>query len=197
MSQHYYSAKPKQPKKILRVQLKVHGMTFNFLTASGIFSKSRVDLGTRILIRHLKIPASGKVLDLGCGYGPIGIVVSKLNPDLEIHMVDVNPLAVRLARENARINNAKNVRFHVGDSLEPVKNLTFKAVYSNLPLSAGYGIIFKMIEQSYQGLEREGWLQAVIRKGVLSISNKLLSIFHNCETIAKESGYRVLLSRKI
>jgi len=197
MSYHYFSSKPKPSTHLSVIWLKAHGMCFKFKTAEGVFSKSRVDLGSQILIKYLKVPESGRVLDLGCGYGPIGIVLAKLNPHLEVHMIDVNPLALQLARENAEINGVKNVFFHVGDCFEPVKSIKFRAIYMNPPLSAGYKVVFKMISQSYANLEDSGWLQVVIRKGVEVITRKLRETFNNVEVVAKESGYRVLLSRKV
>ncbi|RLE49559.1 MAG: class I SAM-dependent methyltransferase [Candidatus Methanomethylicota archaeon] len=197
MIYHYFSSKPKPSTTTSLIWLEAYGVQFKFKTANGVFSKGRVDLGSQILIKYLKVPEKGRVLDLGCGYGPIGIVLAKINPSLEVHMVDINPLAVLLARENAELNNVRNVYFHVGDCLDPVKSLFFKAIYSNPPLSAGYKVVFRMLSQSYEHLEPDGWLQIVIRKGVEAISRKLMEIFGNVETVAKESGYRVLISRKV
>ncbi len=98
--EHYFTAKPKSKPRFGLVRTSLCKRPFEFLTASGVFSKDRVDLGTRLLIESMVLPDKGCVLDLGCGYGPVGIAAAASNPCLNVFMVDVNIRAVRLARRN-------------------------------------------------------------------------------------------------
>ena len=97
---HYYTKQPKSQPRLGLVSTYLRGNYFQFQTSSSVFSKERIDLGTRLLIESMILPKAGKILDLGCGYGPIGIVAAVLNPDLHIVMVDINERAVWLAKEN-------------------------------------------------------------------------------------------------
>ena len=96
---HYFSAEPKSKERFGLVRTALCGRSFEFLTASSVFSKRRVDPGTRLLIESMVLPKSGCVLDIGCGYGAVGIVAAALNPKLKVVMSDVNVRAVRLARK--------------------------------------------------------------------------------------------------
>ncbi|RLI32288.1 hypothetical protein DRO56_03765, partial [Candidatus Bathyarchaeota archaeon] len=88
----------------------LRGLEFEFLTASGVFSHRRIDPGTRLLIEAMVLPEEGTFLDLGCGYGPIGIVAARLRPQALVYMTDVNRRALALAEENAQRNGVTNVR---------------------------------------------------------------------------------------
>jgi len=91
--EHYFTPKPKSKPKFGIIQTRLRGIPFKFLTASGVFSKKRVDLGTKLLIEAMVLPESGHVLDMGCGYGAVGIAAAKLNPNLHGVMVDINERA--------------------------------------------------------------------------------------------------------
>jgi 16S rRNA (guanine1207-N2)-methyltransferase len=110
---HYFTAHPKSKVKLGIVRTYLCGRPFEFLTASGVFSKKRVDLGTRLLIESMFLPEKGCVLDVGCGYGAVGIVVASSNPDLRVVMVDVNERAVWLAKQNVQRNNVSNVEVNI------------------------------------------------------------------------------------
>ena len=102
--EHYFSAVPKSEAKqgIIRTQL--CGIRFDFLTAASVFSTKKVDLGTRLLIESMILPKKGCILDMGCGYGPVGIVTAKLNPHFHVVLTDINIRAVRLAQRNIEMN---------------------------------------------------------------------------------------------
>ena len=103
-TEHYFSSEPKSEERFGLVRACLCGRNFEFLTASSVFSKKRIDLGTRLLIESMVLPKEGCVLDIGCGYGAVGIVAASLNPKLHVVMTDVNIRAVRLARKNMELN---------------------------------------------------------------------------------------------
>lgn len=194
--EHYYSENPKSRHHIFDIKYKLGDLELNFTTDTGVFSKTRVDYGTDILIRSLP-PLHGKILDLGCGYGPIGISLAKLNPDSQITMVDINQRAVELARQNIQRNNVQNAIAFQSDGFEKVDGL-FNVIVSNPPIRAGKKVIYPLFERSIDYLDKEGTLYLVIQKkqGAKSTVEKLIEIYGNCETINKKGGYWILRSIK-
>lgn len=166
ISQHYFSKKPLRKGKKRYISLFIHGYTFEFLTYSSLFSGKEVDMGTRLLLENIKLPDKGNVLDIGCGYGVIGIVLAKLNPMLRVYMVDINDLAIKTAKYNAYLNDvADRIVVLKGDLYEPVKSIVFKAIYSNPPLSAGKDLVNQLIVNAKRYLDNDGFLQIVLAKG--------------------------------
>jgi 16S rRNA (guanine1207-N2)-methyltransferase len=195
---HYFSPKPSTKPNYGLIRINLRDRYFEFLTASGVFSKKRIDLGTRLLIESMVLPDSGNVLDLGCGYGAVGIVAAVLHPSLCVFLVDVNKRAIRLARENARINRVDNVVLRRGFLYEPVKSVEFDAILSNPPVSAGLKVVLPIIEQAPMHLASGGSLQMVVRSkiGGKRFSSAMEEAFGKVEVLARQSGYRVLLSKK-
>jgi len=144
------------------------------------------------------LPEKGYVLDLGCGYGPVGIAAAVLKPDLHVVMVDVNERAVSLARENAKRNRVSNVEVRCGILYEPVNSMGFDSVLCNPPLSAGMKIVLSIITNAPKHLRENGSFQLVVRSkiGGKRLSSGLEDVFGNAAVLAKESGYRVLVSKK-
>ncbi len=198
LEEHYYTEQPKSKPQLGLIRAHLRGRFLEFLTSSSIFSKRRVDLGTRLLIESMVLPEKGSVLDLGCGYGPVGIAAAVLNPNLHVVMVDVNTRAVWLAGENAKRNRVENVEIRRGFLYEPVENMEFAAVLCNPPVSAGMKTVSSIITDAPKHLRENGSLQLVVRsrKGGKRLFGMLEETFGSVEVLAKESGYRVLLSKK-
>ncbi len=193
---HYYGSEKRKSLYMLISDF-IRGVTVEFETAAGLFSYEQVDKGTKLLLEVAEIPDSGTVLDLGCGYGVIGIVIAKLNPRLRVYMVDINREAVKLAKRNAKRNKVEDrVVVLQGDLYEPIKNLKFVAIYSNPPLAAGMDVVKKIITEAPSHLEFGGTLQLVVRKGAKAVKKTMEQIFGNVEQLAAKEGYRVFLSRK-
>jgi len=195
---HYFAAHPKSKMRLGIIRTHLRGIHFEFLTASGVFSKKRVDLGTRLLIESMVLSQEGYVLDVGCGYGAVGIAAAKFNPNLRVFMVDVNERAVRLARQNAEKNYVSNVDVRRGYLYEPVKDLVFNCVLSNPPVSAGMETVKAIISEAPEHMANGGLFQMVVKS---KIGGKRLSMFFeeafgNIEVLARKSGYRVLMSKK-
>jgi 16S rRNA G1207 methylase RsmC len=173
------------------------GVELQFLTAGGVFSHRKVDRGTAVLIESIDIPGGGHVLDLGCGWGAIGISIAATHPKNHVVMTDINKRAVWLAAQNVKLNDVKaEVRW--GNLYDPVADLTFDTIITNPPISAGRDLLVKTIDEACNRLSEHGTLQLVARtnKGARSISRIMERAFANVEEIAKKSGYRVYSSRK-
>lgn len=196
--EHYYSTHPVSKLRLGIIRAFLCGKYFDFLTGSGVFSKERIDLGTRLLIENMILPEKGNGLDLGCGYGAIGLVAAALRPSLRVFMVDTNQRAVWLARQNADRNNLYNVLIRKGKLYEPVKNTAFHVVLCNPPISAGLEIVERMISEAPQHLVSGGILQMVIRSKICGkrLISSFSESFGNMRISARGSGYRVLLSEK-
>src|SRR5690625_4947250 len=104
MTEHYYTPRPTAPSRPGEVTASLRGLSLSFTTDAAVFSKGKVDKGTRLLIERLPLPVVDDALDLGCGYGPVGLVVAALSPEARVWLVDVNERAVALAATNARRN---------------------------------------------------------------------------------------------
>ena len=197
-AEHYFTEHPKSKARFGLIRTYLRNKPFEFLTASGVFSKDRVDLGTRLLIESMILPENGCVLDLGCGYGAVGIAAGVFNPNLRVVLVDVNMRAIRLARRNVELNCVWNVEVRHGHLYAAVCDLVFDCVVSNPPVSAGMRVVEAIIVEAPEHLACGGTLQMVVkskigRKRLQSVFEKA---FGNVEVLARGSGYRVLISRK-
>jgi len=195
--EHYFASAPKSEERFGLVRTIICGKSFEFLTASSVFSKRKIDSGTRLLIESMVLPEKGCVLDIGCGYGAVGITVAKFNPKLHVVMTDVNARAVRLAKKNVELNRVTNTEVRYGFFYEPVEDLKFNSILSNPPVSAGMQTVKSIIVGAPSVMAASGSFQLVIRS---KIGAKLLpalfdEIFGNCEVVARESGFRVLMGK--
>jgi 16S rRNA G1207 methylase RsmC len=195
---HYFAEYPKSKLKLGIIKTQINGKVFKFLTSSGVFSKKQIDTGTRLLIEASIIPKKGYVLDLGCGYGAVGIAIAILNPDLKIFMIDLNKRAIWLTKKNIKMNNVNNVEIRTGQLYEPVKDLKFNSILSNPPISAGMDIVKKIIIESPNYLLKKGTFQMVVRSkiGKKTLFKILEVTFGNVEVLIRKSGYRVFIAKK-
>ncbi|SMQ59988.1 16S rRNA m(2)G 1207 methyltransferase [Bacillus sp. OV166] len=199
MSEHYYSRMQKVESDPKFWDYTLKNNQFRFKTDNGVFSKREVDFGSRLLIESFEMPnADGLLLDVGCGYGPIGLSIAKTYHDRMIHMVDVNERAIALAKENAELNRIQNVKIYESDRLLNVKEKTFAAILTNPPIRAGKKTVHDIFEQSFEHLTSQGELWVVIQKkqGAPSAIEKLNNLFNHVETIDKSKGYFVIKAQK-
>ncbi|MEM0356870.1 MAG: class I SAM-dependent methyltransferase [Candidatus Bathyarchaeia archaeon] len=195
---HYFSASPHSKPRFRLIQAYLRGRQFKFLTASGVFSKKRVDLGTKLLIESMILPETGYVLDMGCGYGAVGIAAAAFNPKLRVVMVDVNERAVRLARRNIELNRVDNAEVRRGSLYEPVKGILFNCILSNPPVSAGLATVKAIITEAPKHMTEKATIQMVVKSkiGGKRLQQIFKEAFGNCTILARESGYRVLMAEK-
>jgi len=197
-AEHYFAALPTSKAKFGLIHTSLRGKTFEFLTASSVFSKKRVDTGTRLLIETMVLPDAGCVLDVGCGYGAVGIAAATLNPRLHVVMTDVNTRAVHLAKHNIERNKATNAEARNGCLYEPVEELTFNCVLSNPPVSAGMETVKTIIAEAPKVMASKATFQMVVRSkiGGKTLPPVFNETFGNSVVLARESGYRVLIAEK-
>ncbi|MBS4210531.1 class I SAM-dependent methyltransferase [Bacillus sp. FJAT-50079] len=199
MADHYYTRNPEVASEPTFWNAELRNHSLRFKTDQGVFSKKEVDFGSRFLIETFELPqVEGPVLDVGCGYGPIGISLAKSFPDRHFHMIDVNERALRLAKENATINQTDNVLIYESDRLLEVAEKKFAAIVTNPPIRAGKSIVHDIFEQSYNHLVANGELFVVIQKkqGAPSAKAKMEEIFGFAEVMGKRKGYYILRSIK-
>jgi 16S rRNA (guanine1207-N2)-methyltransferase len=199
MTNHYYSHQPNVESNPQFVDFQLRGHSFRFKTDQGVFSKKEVDFGSRVLIESFIAPrAEGPFLDVGCGYGPIGLSIAKTEKNHIVHMIDVNERALALAKENANFNNVKNVEVYYSEVFSKVKENRFAAIITNPPIRAGKEVVHSILADSYNYLGESGEIWVVIQKkqGAPSAMDKLETVFGNVEIVARKKGYYILRSIK-
>jgi len=192
MSEHYYSQNPGVEHDEKQVIYEVLGLQFRCTTDAGVFSRDGLDMGTRVLLEALP-PLSGRILDLGCGWGPVGTATGKTYPAAETLLTDANERAAELARRNPAANGVKNAQVVRGDGYEAVEG-KFSAIVLNPPIRAGKAVIYAMFENARHYLSEGGVLYIVIRKqqGAESAEKYLKTLYGSVERISREKGYWVL-----
>ena len=196
MTDHYYTDHPESPSECREITYSLSGTELYFKTDRGVFSGSRVDHGSDILIRTVREQekAPDRLLDIGCGYGPIGIALGKEWPKCQVLMIDVNYRAMDLARENAVKNGVTAV---VKDAAN-LPDEFFDIIVTNPPIRAGKAVVYGIFRQALDHLKAGGRLYTVIQKkqGAASAVKELERLFGNCETVERESGFHILRSFK-
>jgi 16S rRNA G1207 methylase RsmC len=197
MVDHYFSSSPKSDANYGLIRTSFFGKNFEFITASSVFSKRRIDTGTQLLIESMVLPERGSVLDIGCGYGAVGIVAARVNSKVQVYMTDVNTRAVSLAKKNIEKNRIVNAKAQCGHLYETVKNLKFDCILSNPPVSAGMETVKTIITEAPKNMEKEATFEMVIRSkiGAKIFPELFNNTFGNCTVIARESGFRLLLGK--
>jgi len=199
VSGHYFSPEPDSRLERGIVSAMLRGRRYRFVTATGVFSHKRIDNGTRLLAESMVVPADGTLLDLGCGYGVLGIVAATLEPGLRVTMTDVNQRAAALAAENASRMRLGNAEVLAGDLYEPVGDRRFNTVVSNPPISAGMRrVVEPLVSGAVEHLEAGGLLQLVVQsnKGGRTLARMIDEHFGGHLVASKGSGYRVLVACK-
>ena len=198
MSDHYYTRTPggAHDRRLHESELK--GARFRFVTDRGVFSKTGVDFGSRLLIETMEFKADARVLDVGCGYGPIGLSAARMTPAGEVTMIDINARAIELARENAQLNGITNARILQSDLYESVRDERFDVILTNPPIRAGKETVHRIYEEGAALLTSGGAMWVVIQKkqGAPSTLAKLELLFDNVKEIAKDKGYRIFKATK-
>lgn len=205
--QDYSTIHPNVSVKIHTVPVSLRRHLYMFKTLTGVFSYKKLDLGTKVLVEHMIIPDKPSVLlDLGCGYGVIGIVLAHESPLSSVYFTDVNKRAIWCTRENLKINlpiNKGKYRIFTGNYFKPLEgtNVIFDAIYMNPPLRKGRKEFLNLFEKLPNYIKPNGSFQFVIKKqmGANYIYNYLLDLFSEdkIKVLCKRSGYWVFLYNQI
>ncbi len=202
MANHYYTKNPDSISQQKHWTYRLKGNTLSFTSDNGVFSKNTVDFGSELLVESYDIPEqfqNASLLDIGCGYGTMGLAYGKAYPELSIEMIDVNERALVLAQENAKKNGIHNVDIHESNLYDSVKKSKYEIIISNPPIRAGKIVVHTILEKAYDYLAENGQLVIVIQKkqGAPSAQKKMEEVFGNCERIQWDKGYWILVSTKM
>ena len=192
MHDHYYSRDPQSAHRYAEADYVYRGVSLRFATDAGVFSRGEVDAGTHALLNALPQDMAGRVLDLGCGWGAVGVSVGKRYPACGVVMSDVNRRALELAEKNAKANgvSAQTVE---SDGCAGIEG-PFDWIVTNPPIRAGKQVIYKMFADCASLLTPAGALYLVIRKrqGAESALNYLKTVYAAVETVEKSGGFWVI-----
>lgn len=204
--EHYNAENPKSKNKDIIITAEITNKKakktalLTLKSSSSIFSKEKVDLGTFNLLTYgdFDFPKKeAKILDLGCGYGVIGIALKKFYPDYDVFLSDINNRAIELSKENAKVNCA-DVTVLQSDLFEKFENGNFEIIVSNPPYIAGKEFLHHLLLKAKENLNPNGFIEIVMmhNKGGKSAMIKMKEIFGNVDVVAKKSGYIILKSYK-
>ena len=197
MSNQYFENNENLSSNIVELSYYFKKTKMRFLSDNGVFSKSGVDFGSSLLLKSLELKDAKTVLDVGCGYGTIGLTIAKINPQINVDMVDVNLRAIDLSIKNKTLNNIENVEIFASNIYENV-NKKYDVIVSNPPIRAGKKIVHEISLGSYERLNDGGLYYAVIQKkqGAESLYKALLTVFDKVEVIEKDKGYWIIKASK-
>lgn len=194
-NQMYFAVAPDAKHDIHEINYQISNTNLHFLTDAGVFSKMRVDYGSTVLIKAMQtVPfPSQNVLDVGTGYGPIGLFAAKFWPDQTVDMIDVNTRGLELAKQNAEKNAISNVNIYSSDCYDQVVG-KFGLILTNPPIRAGKKVVSKIIAEAKNHLVEDGKLLVVIQKkqGEPSARKLMESVYGNCTILTRDKGYYIL-----
>lgn len=199
MSEHYYSKRPHSQLKTEKISCTLRNRSFTFTTGSGVFSKKGIDYGSRLLIETFEEPAvAGDFLDLGCGYGPIGISLANTHGERSVIMTDINERAIHLTKLNIEQNNIINAEAFVSEGFERIVVTDFAAIITNPPIRTGKKVVYPLIEESANRLCTGGELWVVIQKkqGAPSFLTFLEMLFPEVTVVNRRKGYYIIRAIK-
>jgi len=197
---HYFSPKPESELRRRTITATLAGRELTLTTASGVFSPERVDPGTAVLLAGApQPPATGDLLDVGCGWGPITLSLALSSPDATVWAVDVNERVLDLVRENARASGLQNVNAVTPDGVPD--DVVFASIWSNPPIRVGKDVLHGLLETWLPRLEpgSDAWLVVQKNLGADSLQawmNATMADVVGVERASTSKGYRVLRARR-
>ncbi|HLW46210.1 MAG TPA: class I SAM-dependent methyltransferase [bacterium] len=198
---HYFTPVPAaEPTGRERtVRFEDGGRVYRFRTAPGVFSRGGVDRGTRLLLEAVDPAAARTILDLGCGYGPLGIVLAGRAPGARVTLVDVNPRAAALAAINIRDNALPNAEARAGDGCAPVGDEPFDLILLNPPIRAGRAVVVRLLGEAHAHLAPGGRFYLVARtsQGARTLARCMAEVFGRVREVERGGGFRVYEGRDV
>jgi 16S rRNA G1207 methylase RsmC len=194
---HYFNEDPEVPSARKRIDVSLPDGSFSIETDTGVFSHGRVDSGTKVLLMEAPaLPASGNVLDLGCGSGPIAMTMARRAPGCGVWAIDVNERARQLTRDNASALGLTNVTVAAPD--EVPDNVIFDVIWSNPPIKAGKKELHDLLNRWLARLSPDGYAVLVVNKnlGSDSLAKWLTELGWTVKRISSRQGFRVLTVKR-
>ncbi len=180
-------------KRDLQFDATLLGHPLRFRTTWGLFSPRGIDEGTALLLNHLEVGESETILDIGCGYGPLGVAMGKVASAGQIHMVDKDYLAVEYANRNAHLNGVEHGRAYLSNGLSEVEDqLRFDTVVSNIPAKVGRELLTILLCDSYAQMKPGGQMVVVTINGLRDfIKRNFKEVFGNYKKLKQGKAYTV------
>jgi 16S rRNA G1207 methylase RsmC len=193
--EHYYTRDPQSPLKFYEIKKTIRGNSFIFHTSTGVFCPKKIDCATKLLAENMIITKGEEFLDLGSGYGAIGIVAAKLGA--VVSMSEINLRALMLIKKNLKENRVK-AEIIDSSGFEKITK-SYDNIALNPPISAGMKLCQELIKESFNHLKKGGIMQLVARhnKGGSRLQDYMKEVFNNSEVIAKHGGFKVYASKKV
>jgi len=190
---HYFTPLPATELRSRLVRWLDGDHEFGFRTAAGVFSRGGVDRGTRLLLEAVDVTGAQNILDLGCGYGVVGVVLARRAPQARVVLIDVNPRAVALAAENIGLNDATNAEAVCGDGCGPVAGRRFDVIAMNPPIRAGRAVVLRLLREARECLTPAGrlYLVARTRQGAQTLGRLMGELYPRVAEVERGGGFRV------
>ena len=184
-------------RKPLNFTTELQGETLKFETTYGIFSPKEIDDGSRLLLRHIKIEKDFKCVDLGCGYGPIGLWMAKQAPDGSVVMLDKDFVAVEYANKNCKINNLPNASARLSNGFSSLKNEKYDLIVSNIPAKVGNEMLYLFLYDAYHHLKPGGKFVVVTVNGLRHFCKRTFNeVFGNYKKEKQGKAYTISSTTK-
>ena len=192
---YYFTNDPDRKPNRKNIHFRFLGTQETFISDDGVFSKDTLDFGSRVLLETIiEFPLEGKILDLGCGLGYIGIMLKKYRPHLNLTMADINETAVALAKENSSAYHQEN-RVLVSDGFDQIDG-SFDCIVCNPPIRTGKQNVYRLLTESLSHLEENGVMYIVMRRQQGAESAvKYINTIAQARVINREKGYWIIEMR--
>ena len=175
----------------------LNGIPFVFHSTWGIFSPRNIDEGTLMLLKYLEINETDNCLDLGCGYGPIGLTMAKLAPKGQTTLVDKDFKAVEYSNKNAELNQVKNAEALLSNGFDQIRERKFDVVVSNIPAKVGNEMLSLFLHDAYKQMNPGGKIYVVTITGLRKyIKRNFEDVFGNYKKLKQGSNYTVAMATK-
>lgn len=196
---HYFDSDPKLDHKITNLELSLDGTTVHLDSDKGVFSNKAIDEGSIVLLKAVvKNEVSGNILDVGAGYGTLGLYLAKRYPDTNVTMFDVNERAVSLTKQNIAKNNITNALVHVASNYQALHQNYFDLIVINPPIRAGKQVYYPLLSAARDYLTDGGKLMFVIRKshGAKSAEVYVNAYYSHVKLVYRAKGFYVYSATK-
>ncbi len=187
----------KKLKQDIVIQKDLGGHQLIFHTTWGLFSPKEIDEGTKMLINEVVVGKTDISLDLGCGYGALGLAIAKQSPDGRVHLVDKDYVAIEYTKKNAQLNGLNNCEIYLSNGFSSVPPIKFNTIVSNLPAKVGKELFYIFLNDAKEHLEKDGKLYVVTISGLKDyIKNNFEGVFGNYEKLEQNRHYTVAVATK-
>lgn len=188
----------KESQAEITFETNIRGCDLTFTTTWGLFSPKAVDAGTQLLIDYIEIADESICLDLGCGYGTIGITMAKCTPTANVYMVDKDFVAVEYARKNVTQNNLNNCHVLLSNGFSHLNDIQFDVIASNLPANVGKELLQIFFLHAKRHLRSNGKIYVVTISGLRDfIKRNFLEVFGNYQKIKQRNTHTVAMATLI